>query len=269
MLYLKSELTDNQLRIYADNIAMARWLQSTVQGMLNAATADLTIPVIDAVFSKRGDTRDYWTEHLHQPGSPRSLVHNIGELLVHTQPHDPPERRYGVCTILMPALGARLTVNGRQASGHAWPREREVVPLAPVPWPFRKAGRKGASAGWTRSAPGGGRARLSQSTTRAWYDPPRQGSQGAHPKRGGGHLRESAVRPGRQTARGRAYGAREHTIAPYAAWCEAPGRIGSRAYPGAHWPAYTHTHAGYLITGSADIARAGRGSCMSPQRGEA
>src|SRR4030095_2470180 len=80
---------------------------------------------------------------------------------------------------------------------------------------------------------------------------------------------ESAVRPGRQTARGRAYGAREHTIAPYAAWCEAPGRVGSRAYPGAHWPAYTHTHAGYLITGSADIARAGRGSCMSPQRGEA
>jgi len=30
-----------------------------------------------------------------------------------------------VCTILMPALGARLTVNGRQASGQAWPRERE------------------------------------------------------------------------------------------------------------------------------------------------
>ena len=56
MLYLKSELTDNQLRIYADNIAMARWLQSTVQGMLNAATADLTIPVIDAV-SRSAATR--------------------------------------------------------------------------------------------------------------------------------------------------------------------------------------------------------------------
>jgi len=26
VLYLTSELTDNQLRIYADNIAMARWL---------------------------------------------------------------------------------------------------------------------------------------------------------------------------------------------------------------------------------------------------
>jgi hypothetical protein len=45
VLYLKSELTENRWRIYADNIAMARWLQSTVQGMLNAETADAAIPV--------------------------------------------------------------------------------------------------------------------------------------------------------------------------------------------------------------------------------
>ena len=34
VLYLKSELTERRWRIYSDNIAMARWLQSTVQGML-------------------------------------------------------------------------------------------------------------------------------------------------------------------------------------------------------------------------------------------
>jgi hypothetical protein len=131
VLYLKSELTDGQLRIYSDNIAMTRWLQSTVQGMLNAETADLSIPVMDAVFSKRGDTRDYWTEQLQAGPDHIALTwYNIGApLLVHTQPHDPPERRYGVCTILMPALGARLTVNGRQASGQAWPREREGRPF--------------------------------------------------------------------------------------------------------------------------------------------
>src|SRR5205807_199340 len=39
VLYLNSELTGNRWRIYADNIAMARWLQSTVQGMLNPETA--------------------------------------------------------------------------------------------------------------------------------------------------------------------------------------------------------------------------------------
>ena len=45
VLYLKSELTENRWRIYSDNIAMARWLQTTIQGMLNAETADTTIPV--------------------------------------------------------------------------------------------------------------------------------------------------------------------------------------------------------------------------------
>src|SRR6187402_1223030 len=52
VLYLKSELTDNRLRIYSDNIAMARWLQTTVQGMLNAETADLSLPVTEATFYK-------------------------------------------------------------------------------------------------------------------------------------------------------------------------------------------------------------------------
>ena len=54
VLYLKSELTENRWSIYADNIAMARWLQRTVQGMLNEELADTTIPVSEAVFSKTG-----------------------------------------------------------------------------------------------------------------------------------------------------------------------------------------------------------------------
>ena len=62
VLYLKSELTENRWRIYSDNIAMARWLQTTVQGMLNAELADTAIPVIDAAFSKSGDPRYFWTE---------------------------------------------------------------------------------------------------------------------------------------------------------------------------------------------------------------
>ncbi len=132
VLYLKSELTDGQLRIYSDNIAMTRWLQSTVQGMLNAETADPTIPVIDAAFSKSGDTRDYWTEQVRTGADEIALTwYDIGEsLLVHTQPNNPPGRLYGVCTILMPALGARLTVNGVHASGQPWPRDREGRPFS-------------------------------------------------------------------------------------------------------------------------------------------
>jgi hypothetical protein len=132
VLYLKSELTDNQLRIYSDNIAMARWLQSTVQGMLNAETADLKIPVVDAEFTKSGDARDFWTERLVTLDEEISLTwYNIGEpLLIHTQPNAEPGRPYGVCTVLIPALGARLSRNGVQAVGKPWAREREGRPFS-------------------------------------------------------------------------------------------------------------------------------------------
>lgn len=132
VLYLKSELTENKMRIYSDNIAMARWLQATVQGMLNPETADLTIPVIDAEFEKSGDQRDFWTERLVTSQEEIALTwYDCGEpLLLHTQPNQVPGRQYGVCTVLIPALSARLTVDGVQAAGRPFPREREGRPFS-------------------------------------------------------------------------------------------------------------------------------------------
>ena len=132
VLYLKSELTADKWRIYSDNIAMARWLQSTVQGMLNAELADESIPVTEASFYKEGDPRYFWTEQVSAHDEELALTwYRIGEpLLIHTQPNAEPNRPYGVCTVLIPALGARLTRNGVQAKGKAWPREREARPFS-------------------------------------------------------------------------------------------------------------------------------------------
>ncbi len=131
VLYLKSELTDNRWRIYADNIAMARWLQATVQGMLNPETADASIPVVDAEFSKSGDPHYYWTERLVARGEEVALTwYDIGDpLLIYTQPGEG-GRRYGVCTLLIPALDARLTRNGVEAAGRAWATQREGRPFS-------------------------------------------------------------------------------------------------------------------------------------------
>jgi hypothetical protein len=111
---------------------MARWLQGTVQGMLNEELADLSIPVTDAAFSKCGDARDFWTERLTAYGEVITLTwHDIGEpLLIHTQPGPPPARKYGVCTVLIPALGARLTVNGVAAKGQPFATQREGRPFS-------------------------------------------------------------------------------------------------------------------------------------------
>lgn len=132
VLYIKSELTHDKWRIYSDNIAMARWLQQTVQGMLNAETADTSIPVIDAEFSTSGDVRDYWTESLLTHDEAIDLTwYQIGApLLIHTQPNAAPGRPYGVCTVLIPALGARLTVNGEQAKGTPFATQREGRPFS-------------------------------------------------------------------------------------------------------------------------------------------
>src|SRR5713226_2531950 len=132
VLYLKSELTENLWSIYSDNIAMARWLQSTVQGMLNPETADQTIPVLDAQFSRSGDPHYFWTERVEAKDEEITLTwYDIGEpLLIHTEPNAQPDRPYGVCTLLVPALGARLSRNGVEAAGRPWPREREGRPFS-------------------------------------------------------------------------------------------------------------------------------------------
>ena len=132
VLYLKSELTENRWRIYSDNIALARWLQTTVQGMLNAETADTAIPVREAQFVKEGNPDIFWTERVETIEDEITLTwHDCGDpLLLHTQPNEVPGRRYGLCTVLVPALGARLTVNGEDAAGKAWPREREGRPFS-------------------------------------------------------------------------------------------------------------------------------------------
>jgi hypothetical protein len=145
VLYLKSELTENRWRIYADNIAMARWLQSTVQGMLNAETADAAIPVLDARFTRSGDPRYFWTERVVTRDEEITLTwYELGEpLLIHTQPHAQPERPYGVCTVLLPALGARLSRNGVQAAGRPWPRAREGRPFSTCALAFSES--------WTES----------------------------------------------------------------------------------------------------------------------
>jgi hypothetical protein len=100
--------------------------------MLNAEQLDTTIPVVDAEFSKSGDPRYFWTERAVAPGEDISLTwHDLGDpLLIHTHPNTVPGRRYGVCTVLVPALSARLCRNGIQAAGQPWKRERESRPFS-------------------------------------------------------------------------------------------------------------------------------------------
>jgi hypothetical protein len=133
VLFVKSELTQNRWSIYADNVPLARLVQETVQGMLRPDLKDTSIPVAEGVFSNSGDTRDAVTERVQGRDSKIEMTwSNFGDpVLVHSHPNDTSlARPYGVCAVIFPAAAARLTINGAQAKGRAWPRERMGRPFS-------------------------------------------------------------------------------------------------------------------------------------------
>ena len=127
VLFLQSELTDNEPRIYTDNIQMTRWLQGEIQGSINPTFGNLEIPATEASFRSSGDLRSFWTEWASAHGEEIALTwYDLGEpFMPHSFPGSNPDRPHGVCTVLIPANGARLSINGRQASGRPFPRQRD------------------------------------------------------------------------------------------------------------------------------------------------
>jgi hypothetical protein len=132
VLFLNSELTTGLWRVYSDNIAMTRWLQATVQGVLNPDLTDQDLPVIDADFERSGDVRSFWTEHVRTDDDDIALTwYEIGEpVLRHTLPFSQANRPFGSSSVLIPCMGARLTLNSEQAAGRPLAREWDGHPFS-------------------------------------------------------------------------------------------------------------------------------------------
>ena len=146
-LFIRSELTDDEWRIYADNAAMVRWLQTTVQGMLNPDTAGDHIAVAEAAFSRRGDVQGGWTQTVRSGADEISLTWTrlIEPLLMaHDQPAELPDRKYGASVVMVPALEAGVTLNGRRASGQAWPCRYDGRPFSTAALAFSESWRESA-----------------------------------------------------------------------------------------------------------------------------
>ena len=68
------------MRIYTDNIAMTRWLQSEIESVLFPVFADESIPVVDSEFGKSGDGVNWWTETVDSLEESLALTwYDIGE----------------------------------------------------------------------------------------------------------------------------------------------------------------------------------------------
>ena len=118
VLFLKSDLVDDEVRIYADNIALARWLQDEIESMLYPEFADQDMQVTDAEFTKKGDPNTFWTEVIESDDETIIMTwHDFMEPYMLVVPAGAANRPHGVYSCFIPARKAQLTVNGEMALG--------------------------------------------------------------------------------------------------------------------------------------------------------
>ena len=119
VLYIKSDAADDEVRIYSDNIGLARWLQGEIETYLFPEFADESIPVVEAVFSRSGDAIGFWTERVESDDDTITMSwYDFMEPFMITVPAGSVEGRpHGVYSCFIPARRAQLTINGLAAQG--------------------------------------------------------------------------------------------------------------------------------------------------------
>jgi hypothetical protein len=125
VLFIQSTLTDGRVRVYGDNIAVARWLQTTIETLLFPAFADTGLPVIAAAFERRGGPWSTATETVVAANARIALSwYDCIEPFVLHAPPGFNDRPIGVFSTFFPARAAQLEIDGRVATGGVWPEMR-------------------------------------------------------------------------------------------------------------------------------------------------
>ena len=124
-LFLQSTLTGGQVKIYSDNIAVARWLQTSIEKLLFPAFADTSVPVIAARFDRHSGPWSTATETVTATDARDNMSwYDCIEPFVLHAPPGFNDRPIGVFSTFFPARAAQLEVNGKVAPGQVWPEMR-------------------------------------------------------------------------------------------------------------------------------------------------
>jgi hypothetical protein len=124
-LFLQSTLTDGKVRIYSDNIAVARWLQKSIETLLFPAFADTSIPVIGARFERQGGPWSSATETVQAVDARVTMTwYDCIEPFVLNAPPGFNDRPIGVFSAFFPARAAQLEISGKVAPGNVWAEMR-------------------------------------------------------------------------------------------------------------------------------------------------
>jgi hypothetical protein len=120
-LFIQSALTGSHVRVYSDNIAVARWLQRTIEALLFPAFADTALPVVAAAFERRGGPPSTATETVVAADARLTLSwYDCIEPFVLHAPPGFNDRPIGVFSTFFPARAAQIELDGRVAAGSPW-----------------------------------------------------------------------------------------------------------------------------------------------------
>ena len=135
VLFIESSLTTGQRgsgpRIYADNAGVARFLQKSIETLLHKPFADEALPVIDAEFTRTGNSLSTVEERI--VSSDDEIILSWWDLMkpfILTMPPGAMNRPLGVYSTFIPARSAQLSVNGRAASAAVFPMDRFGKPAS-------------------------------------------------------------------------------------------------------------------------------------------
>ncbi|MEO7728413.1 MAG: hypothetical protein ABIS45_14255 [Burkholderiales bacterium] len=120
-MFMQSPLIDNRVRIYSDNMAVARWLQRNIETMLYPAFADTALPVSAAQFSRSGEPHSACMETVDSAADSIVLTwHDCIEPFVLTMAPGMGNRPFGVFSTFFPAKSAQIEMNGQLAPHPTW-----------------------------------------------------------------------------------------------------------------------------------------------------
>ena len=124
-LFMQGELTGGAVRIYSDDVSVARWLQRRLEALLHQPFADESVPVVPAVFTREGDPRSTTVETIE---SDEDIIRmtwydSLEPFILSVQP-GVAGRPLGVLSTFIPAGSVQLTLNDEVATGSIWREKR-------------------------------------------------------------------------------------------------------------------------------------------------
>ena len=125
VLFIESPLVGKTPRIYADNAAVARFLQRTIEVLLHKPFADESLPIADANFERTGHSLSTVEERVVSASD--EIILSWWDLMapfVLTMPPGALNRPLGVYSTFLPARAAQLAVNGEAAIGQVILQDR-------------------------------------------------------------------------------------------------------------------------------------------------